>query len=163
TGLGALLAGGNDVGQAASDQPLIDRVRQACSRLAPLGWRTMLLDVTGGQFDITAADLAAELAKALSSIDRTFPGFGDYGVNGSRPIDPGAPDLSLLYHAFAAPSVIARDRSGGKLDGFPTLAEIEAVEDYVYGARRSSLNDLRSLAGGSNAALGIVTFALHYR
>src|SRR5262249_29186991 len=80
-----------------------------------------------------------------------------------RPIEPGAPDLSLLYHAFAAPSVIARDRSGGKLDGFPTLAEIEAVEDYVYGARHSSLNDIRSLVGGSNAALGIVTFALHYR
>jgi len=162
TGLGALLAGGNHLVRAATDQSLIDRVRQACARLAPLGWQTMLSDVTGGQLDITAPDLAAELAKPLSSIDRTFPGFGDYALKGGRAIEPGEPDLSLLYHAFAAPSVVAVDRSGKKLEGFPTLAEIEAVEDYVYGTRRSSLNDIRNLAGG-NAALGIVTFALQYR
>jgi hypothetical protein len=162
SGLGALLAGCGCAVRAA-DRRLIDRVRQACSRLAPLGWRTMLADVTGGQLDITATDLAAELAKPLSSIDRTFPGFGDFALKGSRPIEPGEPDLSLLYHAFAAPSVIARDRSDKKLDGFPTLAEIEAVEDYVYGSRRSSLADIRSRVGGSNAPLGIVTFALHYR
>jgi hypothetical protein len=164
SGLGTLLAGCDCVCRAASDQRrLIDRVREACARLAPLGWRTMLSDVTGGELDITAADLATELTKTLSSIDRTFPGFGDFALKGSRPIEAGQPDLSLLYHAFAAPSVIYRDRSDKKLDGFPTLAEIEAVENYVYGARRSSLDDIRSLAGGGNAPLGIVTFALHYR
>jgi hypothetical protein len=171
TGLGALLAGSTHGARAAPDQRPIDRVRQACARLAPLGWQTMLSNATGGQLDITAADLAAELAKPLSSVDRTFPGFGDFVRNGpqaanpppSKAIEPGQPDLSLLYHAFAAPSVIASDRSGKKLDGFPTLAEIEAVEDYVYAARRPSLDDIRKRAGGSDATLGIVTFALQYR
>jgi hypothetical protein len=162
-GLGAVLAGGARIARAAPDQRPIDRVQQACARLAPLGWQTMLSNVTGGQLEITGADLAAELAKPLSSIDRTFPGFADFALNGSRAIEPGQPDLSLLYHAFAAPSVIASDRSGKKLDGFPTLAEIEAVEDYVYAARRPSLNDVRSQVDGANATLGIVTFALQYR
>ena len=48
-------------------------------------------------------------------------------------IEPGHPDLSLLYHALAAPSVVAT-RKGTKLAGFPTLEEIETIENYIGGA-----------------------------
>src|SRR6266581_1468441 len=117
---------------AADTQPLIDRLSTACRRLAPLGWRQMLLDVTGNELDIATGDLASALTRKIARIDRSYPGFGDFDVAGERAIEAGAPDRSLLYHAFAAPTVVA-DRSGAELAGFPTMAEIEAVENYVYG------------------------------
>src|SRR5688572_18837310 len=138
---------------------LIDGVEAACRRLASLGWRQLLLDVTDGGLDIGAEDLADQLAKPLR-IDRGHPGFGDFNAVGSRAIEPGAPDASLLYHAFASPGVAA-NRGGAPLRGFPTLAEIEAVENYVYGAQPPSLDSLRARAGGN--PLGIVVFALQYR
>lgn len=138
---------------------LIDAVGEACRRLAPLGWRQMLLDVTAGGLDIAAGDLADQLAGPLR-IDRSHPGFGDFDVAGTRAIEAGAPGRSLLYHAFASPGVSA-DRAGVALGGFPTLAEIDAVENYVYGVRPPTLESLRARAGGN--PLAVVVFALQYR
>lgn len=158
--LGSAFIGPGHHALAADTQPLIDRVSAACRRLAPLGWRQMLLDVTGNALDIAAADLPGTLAKKIARIDRSYPGFGDFDVAGERAIEAGSPDRSLLYHAFAAPSVVA-DRSGTELAGFPTMAEIEAVENYVYGVRPPSLEDLRRQAAGH--PLGIVVYALQYQ
>src|SRR4030095_877557 len=47
------------------------------------------------------------------------------------------------------------------LSGYPTLGEIEAVEDFVYGVLPPSIEDLRARAG--NAPLAIVVFASEYR
>ena len=157
---GAFFVGGCCKLAAADAAPLIDRVAAACKRLAPLGWRQMLLDVTGGALDIIAADLRAELAKTLDKIDRTYPGYADFNVAGRRGIEVGQPNASLLYHAFASPTVVA-DRSGQRLGGFPTIAEIDAVENYVYGALPPSLDELRKLYPG--APMAIAVFALEYR
>ena len=48
-----------------------------------------------------------------------------------------------------------------ELRGFPTLAEIEAVENYVYGVDPPTLDALRRRAAGR--PLGVVVFALQYR
>jgi hypothetical protein len=145
---------------AAPTEPLIDTLRTICRRLAPAGWRAMLLDVTGGQLDILATDLQAELAKPLGSIDRSYPGFGDFAVMGHRAIEAGQPDYSLLYHALAAPSVLT-GRNGAPLSAFATLAELDAVESYIYAARQISLDALRAQPG--MAQLGVVMFATQYR
>jgi hypothetical protein len=159
-GVGAVGAGVPFSALAADTRPLIDRVAAACRRLAPLGWQPLLLDATGGEFDLGAANLKAELIKPLARIDRSCPGFGDFAVNGRRAIEPGQPDRSLLYHAFAAPTVVA-DRKGAALGDFPTLAEIEAIEDYVYGVEAPSLGELRDRVQGR--PLGVVVYALQYR
>lgn len=55
-----------------------------CDRLAPLGWRSLLLEVTGGQLDIlqpTSAVLKAELTKMLTAINRTVTGFTDFSLS----------------------------------------------------------------------------------
>jgi hypothetical protein len=120
----------------------------------------MLLGATGGELDITASDLRAELAKTLGKVDRAYPGFGDFALSGNKAIEPGQPDYSLLYHALAAPTVVA-DRRGAALRGFPTLAEIDTLENYIYAARGFSLKALRDSYG--SMSLAIVTFASHYR
>jgi hypothetical protein len=138
---------------------LIDGVAETCRRLAPLGWRQLLLDVTGGDLDIGASELAGQLSKTLPHVDRGIPGFGDFAAAGTRAVEPGRPDQSLLYHALSSPAVVA-DRTGATLRGFATLAELEAVENYIYGVAPPKLEALRSRAAGN--PLGIVVFALQY-
>jgi hypothetical protein len=150
--VGAFAAGSS---HAASTRPLLEDVADACRRLAPLGWQQLLLSVTYGELNIGAHDLRQQLSKTLSRIDREVPGFGDFAVDGSRAVEPGRPDRSLLYHAFASSTVV------GELLGFPTLVEIEALESYVYGAEPPTLDALRRRTRSST--LGIVVFALQYQ
>jgi len=107
-GIVALSISSSDLSaQGNEPESLISHVSESCRRLAMLGWRDLLLDATGGQFDLLAKDLESELVKPLTKIDRTCPGFGDFALHGVRAIEPGYPDQSLLYHALAAPSVVA--------------------------------------------------------
>jgi hypothetical protein len=136
---------------------LIDQVRQVCARLAPFGWAE-LFSLHG--LDITASDLAQELSKPLPNIRRDIQGFEDFAFEGSRGIEPGHPARSLLYHALASPQVV-EGPGIARLEKFPTLAELDAVESYVFAARQASLAQLRSLVGG--LPLSVVVFASEYR
>ncbi|MGE0442648.1 MAG: hypothetical protein AB7L66_15180 [Gemmatimonadales bacterium] len=135
--------------------PLIDAVTRTCRRLAPLGWAD-LLGAHG--LDITKADLAKELARPLRRIDRARPGFEDFCPSGKRGIEPGAPSRSLLFHAFASAAVTEGPKP---LRGFPTLAELDLLENYCYATRRATIASLRTLAG--KHPLAVVVFAMEYR
>ena len=139
---------------------LIDGVREICTRLAAGGWRDLLLDVTGNVMDITAVDLVSTLRQPLTTIDRIAPGFEDFSLEGVSGIEPGSPARSLLYHALASPSVFT-DRAGDVLSLFPTPAELDTVENYVYGVVPPSLEAIHAQAPG--APLAVVVFALEYR
>jgi hypothetical protein len=126
--------------------------------------------------DITAEDLKKELLKELPSINRQIEGFEDFAIEGKRGIEPGNPSRSLLFHAVASPNVIKK-ANGQELDAFPTLAEIEKVENFVYGIQPPSLQQLRNKAkeivslvngqgSGNNleeAAMAVVVFSSEYR
>jgi hypothetical protein len=158
--LGLGLAPLDAVAQARPPQPLARRVEGVCRRLAQHGWRKFLLTATGGDLDIAARDLRAELRKPLARIDRGLPGLADLAPHASRAIEPGQPSASLLYHALASPDVV-EDGAGNALSAFPTLAEIEVVENYVYGAAPPTLAELRARA--QDRPLALVVFALDYR
>lgn len=140
---------------------LIDEVKAVCDRLAPLGWRDLLLNVTGGQLDIvqlTSAQLKTELTKALTSIDRAMLGFTDFSLSGTKAIAAGSPADSLLYHALASPNVTAG------ISEFPTLKEIETVENYVFGIQPPTLGSVKTRAGLTGSQrLSVVLFAYEYR
>ena len=135
---------------------LIDQVKKVCLHLSDGGWSELL---ARHGLDIGAADLEAELAKELD-VRRKDPGFEDFAAEGRRGIEPGQPARSLLYHALASPNVVARF-DGTPLTKFPTLADLEAVENYVFGARPPSIPELASLAAGD--LMAVVVFALEYR
>jgi hypothetical protein len=135
-------------------------VTTVCERLAPEGWRDLLLAVSHDELDITTTDLTTMLSQPLSQIDRTVPGFEDFALEGTRGIELGSPARSLLFHALASPNVY-RDAAGNDLAAFPTPAEIEAVENYVFGAKPPSLDDLHDRA--DDRPLAVVVFALEYR
>jgi hypothetical protein len=139
---------------------LIDDVRDIIGNLASEGWQE-IFDAHG--LDISAPELKNELLKDISpTINREFPGFEDFALEGHHGITPGIPARSLLYHALASPNVIWKDfDKSEKLRTFPTLEQIEAVENYVYGVNPPSLSLLESLNGKQN--LGVVVFANQYR
>jgi hypothetical protein len=156
-----LAAGGGTLAAAtafASPSPaapttLFEAVAAACHRLAAHGWRDLILKASRGGIDIGGRGLKAALDKRVK-VDRSTPGFADFA--GARGIEPGVPNASLLYHAFASPAVTT-----DRLTAYPTLAEIEAVENYVYGVRPPTLESLQARAGDDT--LAVVVFSLEYR
>ncbi|OOR09981.1 hypothetical protein BW897_24785 [Bacillus cereus] len=140
---------------------LIEQVRQICNRLAEHGWRDLFLQ---HGLDIAADDLKTELLKELPNINRQIKGFEDFAKEGKRGIEPGQPARSLFYHALASPNVIV-GANNLELTTFPTLAEIETVENYVYGINPPSISELYSRISDNsdNLELGIVVFAYEYR
>ncbi|MEY4579808.1 MAG: hypothetical protein RL701_4511 [Pseudomonadota bacterium] len=135
---------------------LLEDVSKVCSRLASAGWRAVF---AAHGLDITAVNLESELRKTLT-IDRTQAGFDDFALEGVRAIEPGDPARSLLYHAFASQQV-QFDPDGNALRDFPTSAELDTVENYVWATRQATLAGLRRIAG--RAPLAIVVFAYEYR
>jgi hypothetical protein len=138
--------------------PLVDSVRAVINRLAPRGWRE-LMERHGLHLD--ASDLAAELRRALvgnggaSTIDRTIAGFEDFSPNGTAAIEPGDPGLSLLYHALASPNVYPTPTGSRTDDDFPTLLELDTMENYIYGIAKRKLVDLDDVV--------VAVFAYQYR
>ena len=136
---------------------LIDDVKIVCDRLALHGWGELM---AAHGLDLSSADLGAEFARPLPGIDRNLPGFEDFALEGRRGIEPGIPARSLLFHAFASPNVLTVPGSAG-LGAFPTLAELDTVENYVYGVQAPSMPELFTFSGG--ALLALVAFAHEYR
>jgi hypothetical protein len=149
------------------EMKLLDRVAAMWRRLGPAGWQDLLaahgLNIPPAS---SPADLAALLARPVP-VDRTVPGFGEFAPDGVRGIEPGRPARSLLYFALASPTVRTRRDGQTPLAAFPTPAELEAVENYVYAARRWSLDDIRAhaarVAGTANPALAVVVYAAEFR
>ncbi len=145
---------------------LIDAVSAVLTRLAPNGWSDVFID---HGLDIHATDLAGELSRALGGIDRSRPGFEDLSPACVRAIEPAQPSRSLLYHALASPSV--RTNRAGNLSEFPTLAELDVIENYIYATAERSLADLEVLArqiqarfsGVADGSLAVVAMASEYR
>ena len=136
---------------------LIDDLKKICARLAPAGWGELLAQ---HGLDMTANDLKAELSKELPNIRRSVSGFEDFALEGKRGIEPGHPSRSLLYHALASTNVL-RKADGASLTAFPTLAEIDTVENYVFGINPPTLDELRARV--NNAPLSVVVFSYEYR
>lgn len=139
---------------------LIEQVRGVCRNLLKREprWRA-LLKRHGMDIGVRVQDLARELERPLE-IDRDVPGFEDFAQEGIRGIEPGKPARSLLYHALASPHVVTLDGERD-LREFPTPEQIEVVENYVFGVRPPTVQDLR--VHSDDAPLAIVVFTYEYR
>lgn len=136
---------------------LLAGIQALCRKLASSGWAELFAQQG---LDIQACDLQAELLRPLGQIDRSVPGFEDFAAEGVRAIEPCQPARSLFLHALWSPQVLF-GAGGKRLKDFPTVQELELVENYVYGVRPPSLLDLRARAG--DAALALVVFSCEYR
>jgi hypothetical protein len=138
---------------------IIDQFKFVCDRLAPLGWRDLLLAATNNALDIlqpTNAKLLTAMTATLPSIDRTRRGFEDFHPSGVQAITGGQPARSLLYHAMASPQVhpTATGNPSPTRVNYPTLVELDVIENFIY----SLVSDRTDLNGTV-----VAVFAYQYR
>lgn len=138
---------------------LLDDVKNILESLSPHGWNDVF---AAHGLDINNLDLA-EISRDLSgTIDRSFPGFEDFAVEGIRAIEPSKPALSLLYHALASPNVLWPDSNSTKeIEKFPSYEQLDTIENYIYSVSDRSLNFIETIHG--RAKLAVVVFANQYR
>jgi hypothetical protein len=144
---------------------LLLEVKKVCNRLASKpGWRELLLEFG---LDITAKDLKQELEKELDADKmkkgRQIPGFEDFSPSGKKGIEHCDPARSLLFHALASPNV-RTDQNNNDLTIFPSLQELEIVENYVYGSKPLTLDEIKSkFEVKASEKIAIAVFASEYR
>lgn len=131
---------------------LMDDIQQLCTALARRGWAELLLQ---HGLDIRASNLEHELSRPLPTIDRSRPGFEEFSTAGTRAIEPGQPGRSLLYHALASADVHPLRQGQAAPQDYPTLAELDLVENYLYAVTHKTLRDFHHPV--------IAVFAYQYR
>jgi len=124
---------------------LFDDLAKLLARLAPRGWAA-LLQQHGGGLDLTKpkGQLAAELQRPLAGVDRQHVGFEELCAEAHRAIEPGAPARSLLYHALASPDVHPLTNGAPTDADYPTLEELDLVENYIFSLVPKKLSDFRN-------------------
>lgn len=133
---------------------LMNDMQQLCTDLAGRGWAELLLQ---HGLDIRAGNLEHELSRHLPTIDRSRPGFEEFSTEGTRAIEPGQPGRSLLYHALASADVhpLRQGQPASIPQDYPTMAELDLVENYLYAVARRTLLDFHNPV--------IAVFAYQYR
>lgn len=158
-----------------NNQPtLLEDIKVALVTLfeADPGWETLFQhcgwNITASTLSsLNDAALEAQLLDTELTIDHEVTGFEDYFSGGSRLITPGQPYASLLYHALVSPNVTTQP-DGTELQSYPELTTIESVENYVFAARKNSIDQLidearESLGLDESAEVAIALFAHDYR
>jgi len=118
----------------------------------------------GPYFRSAGLDLSRATRKSLPrrlhqkiEINRKLKGLEEFSGDGCRGIEPGDPPKSLFYHIFASPHV---QPANAKDVDYPTMADLEIIENYVYSQDRLSFTALEKRAAGR--PLAIVVFAYEY-
>lgn len=138
---------------------LIDELKVVLDRLALGGWSTLFEAM---EINLASDNLSEALLKPIAAVAslRSVEGFEEVSLDAVRPIEPGKPAMSLLYHALSSPAVQSAP-DGTQFTDFPTPADLDLIENYVYAAASLALEDLRARFPNEN--LAICVFAREYR
>lgn len=140
---------------------MLTDLRNSLVRLSNGGWGSLFSNLN---LDPASATLKDDLLAPvpLSSLELSqIDGFGDIAPDARRLIEPGRPAQSILFHAYASPNVF-RDSTGTNFTAFPTPADLDLIENVVFGLVPQSLDTVLARIGvGPNVA--VVAFAREYR
>lgn len=89
------------------------------------------LEAAGLDLSTAMEDSLFDLLGRKIEINRRLKGLEEFSRNGCRGIEPGDPARSLFYHVFASPHV---QPFGIEDKNYPTMADLEVIENCVYGA-----------------------------
>jgi len=140
---------------------MLDDLRTCLSRLSGGGWQLLFAHLN---LDPNSPTLRDDLLAPthLSALELALiDGFGDIAPDARRLIEPGRPAQSILFHALTSPNV-ARDIDGNSFTSFPTPAELDLIENVVFGLVPQSLDALLARIDVSQN-VAVVVFAREYR
>lgn len=142
-------------------QHVVDRFQEVLRWMEDHGWVQLLRDVTGHEFDRTQRpEGLVNVPIAIRPEWKDEPGFDDFG--GDNWITPGDPAFSLIYHALASPHVLlppAYDRA----ENYPTVAQLDAVENYVYALTAHTTGKLLEEKENDDTRYVVAVMAYEYR
>lgn len=101
---------------------------------------SLLLGGWGNIFAPHGWDLSIGSSQDTLSIDRSRPGVEEFSLLGASAVHPGDPSLSLLYHMLMHPAV-----NTNSISFWPSLGDIDSLENHIYGLVPPSENQLISL------------------
>lgn len=140
---------------------MLNDFRRCLSRLSDGGWQPVFTHLN---LDPNSLNLRNDLLAVTHLSEQELAlidGFGDIAPDARRLIEPGRPAQSILFHALASPSV-TRDSDGNSFTAFPTPADLDLIENVVFGLVPQSLDALLARIGvAQNVA--VVVFAREYR
>jgi hypothetical protein len=113
------------------------------------------LDLSG----VTEDNFSERLAAPIPDLKRGVQGLEDLSPQCQKGVEPGDPTLSLFYHALASPHVHP-DKIPSVPETYPTIADLEIVENFIYAEAKMTVDKLRAKANGRQ--LAIVVFAYEY-
>ena len=121
------------------------------------GWDYSLNEIVAMSDDM----LKTHLLNDVLHVDRSVKGFEDFSLLGKKMVEPGNPVSSLLYHALVSPNIYYKENISEHLNAFPTLFEIDALENFIYALKPLDIDDLIQKEGANNVAIGV--FSYEYR
>ncbi len=110
----------------------IDWFEQFLNKLLLGGW--------GKVFSPHGWDLSIGTSQDKLIINREMPGIEEYTLEGTSAVHPGDPALSLLYHVAMHPGIQPES-----ITFWPSLEDIDALENHIYGLVPPSEDMLGSL------------------
>jgi hypothetical protein len=108
---------------------------------------------------VTRKDFRDRLIAPIKNLKRDVDGLQDLAPQCQKGIEPGDPALSLFYHALASPHVHPPGIES-RPENYPTIADLEVVENFIYAEAEMTVDKLRAKAKGR--PLAIVVFAYEY-
>lgn len=139
----------------------MEKLQEILQRLGTNGWGPIfdLLNINPDSSTLRD-DLLTPITQSPIQL-ALIPGFGDIAPTARRPIEPGNPARSILFHALASPGVTATP-DGTPLTIFPTPADLDEAENVVFGILPPSFESITADLGDS-ANLAAVVFTREYR
>jgi hypothetical protein len=134
---------------------LADQLWKTWSRLGP-HWRPYFRLAGLDLYGASKSQFVKRLQEAIQ-VTYQLKGIEEFCRLGTRGVEPGDPARSLFYHVFASPHVTP---DGIPDIHYPTMKELEIIENYIYSVSLPSIETLLGQAKGSK--LAIVVFAYEY-
>lgn len=135
----------------------VEKIWEVWQRLKP-HWTAYFKSAGLDLSDATLDNFSERLRTPIKNLRRDTDGLEDLSPQCQRAIEPGDPALSLFYHALASPHVRPSKNAGA--GAYPTIADLEVVENFIYAEAKMTVEELHKRANGRE--LAIVVFAYEY-
>ncbi len=132
---------------------ILDSFKSTLNWMSDHGWGRFIKEELRINIDLSENTSQVVLQQELRSLIEIKKVGGLQDFSGSKLIEPGVPEESLLYHLMASPRV-----KSSLFKKYPEIEQLEALENYIY-----SLVDLNNYPFKNRDNVFLTVLAYEYR